>query len=203
MAEAGVPGYEVYEWNAVFAPAGTPAAVVAKLSDAIAKATQSQDFRDRVSSLGGEPTGYGPGEAQRFVRAQTGRPFNVTSGTDRANVGRTYQRPNVSGNPNNGPKTPDEWFSRSVFSLPQPFSYGNAGAFIVEGDGIFTVDTSLGKKFKFAEKHSVEFRGEFFNMFNTTRLGGPNTNLSSSAFGQITGTNQGNRQIQLALRYSF
>jgi len=138
-----------------------------------------------------------------FVRAQTGRPFNVTSGLDRANVGRTYQRPNVSGNPNNGPKTVEKWFSTDKFALPEAFNYGNAGAFIVEGDGIFTVDTSLGKKFKFAEKHSVEFRGEFFNMFNTTRLGGPNTNLSSSAFGQITGTNQGNRQIQLALRYSF
>ena len=138
-----------------------------------------------------------------FVRAQTGRPFNVTSGTDRANVGRTYQRPNVSGNPNNGPKTVEQWFTTGAFSLPQPFTYGSAGAFIVEGDGIFTVDTSLGKKFKFAERHSVEFRGEFFNMFNTTRLGGPITNLSSSSFGQITSTNQGNRQIQLALRYSF
>ena len=138
-----------------------------------------------------------------FVRAQTGRPFNVTSGSDRANVGRTYQRPDVSGDPNNGPKTPDEWFTKSAFSLPAPFTYGNAGAFIVEGDGIFQVDTSLGKKFRMAERHTVEFRGEFFNMFNTTRLGGPNTTLSSSAFGQITGTNQINRQIQLALRYSF
>jgi tripartite-type tricarboxylate transporter receptor subunit TctC len=71
MAEAGLPGYEVYEWNAIFAPAGTPPAVAAKLADAIAKATQSQEFRDRVSSLGGEATGYGPAEAQRFVRAQT------------------------------------------------------------------------------------------------------------------------------------
>jgi hypothetical protein len=138
-----------------------------------------------------------------FVRAQTGRPYNVTSGSDRANVGRTYQRPDVSGNPNNGPKVVEKWFSTEKFTLPAAFTYGNAGAFIVEGDGIFTVDTSLGKKFRFAEKHSVEFRGEFFNMFNTTRLGGPNTTLSSSSFGQITGTAQGNRQIQLALRYTF
>lgn len=138
-----------------------------------------------------------------FVRAQTGRPFNVTSGSDRANVGRTYQRPDVNGDPNNGPKTPDEWFRKSAFSLPAAFTYGNAGAFIVEGDGIFQVDTSLGKKFRMAERHTVEFRGEFFNMFNTTRLGGPNTTLSSSSFGMITGTNQINRQIQLALRYSF
>ena len=71
MAEAGVPGYEVYEWNAIFAPAGTPAPVVAKLADAIAKAVQSPEFRERVASLGGELPGYGPAEAERFVREQT------------------------------------------------------------------------------------------------------------------------------------
>jgi tripartite-type tricarboxylate transporter receptor subunit TctC len=71
IAEAGVAGYEVYEWNAIFAPAGTPAAVLAKLADAIAKATQSPEFRDRVASLGGEPARYGPTEAERFIRAQT------------------------------------------------------------------------------------------------------------------------------------
>jgi tripartite-type tricarboxylate transporter receptor subunit TctC len=71
MAEAGVPGYEVYEWNAIFAPAGTPPAVIARLADAIAKAAQSPEFRERVTSLGGELTGYGPAEADRFVREQT------------------------------------------------------------------------------------------------------------------------------------
>ena len=71
MAEAGVAGYEVYEWNGIFAPAGTPPAVVAKLADAVAKATQSPEFRDRVASLGGELVGYGPAEAERFVRQQT------------------------------------------------------------------------------------------------------------------------------------
>jgi hypothetical protein len=139
-----------------------------------------------------------------FVRAQTGRPYNVVLGRDVANVGRTYQRPNVSGNPNNGPKTPEQWFNTSVFSLPQPFTYGNAGAFIVEGDGRFSVDTSLGKQFFFGsgDKHMVELRGEFFNMLNTTRFGDPVVNFSSGAFGQVT-TTVPNRQIQLALRYMF
>jgi tripartite-type tricarboxylate transporter receptor subunit TctC len=71
IAEAGVPGYAVYEWNAIFAPAGTPAPVLAKLADAVAKATQSPEFRDKVASLGGELTGYGPAEAERFIREQT------------------------------------------------------------------------------------------------------------------------------------
>src|SRR5439155_26948298 len=38
-----------------------------------------------------------------FMRAQTGRPYNVLSGLDVANVGRTYQRPDALRNPNNGP----------------------------------------------------------------------------------------------------
>ena len=71
MAEAGVPGYEVYEWNAIFAPSGTPQPVIAKLAEAIAKAVQSPEFRERVGALGGELTGYGPAEAERFVRGQT------------------------------------------------------------------------------------------------------------------------------------
>jgi tripartite-type tricarboxylate transporter receptor subunit TctC len=71
MAEAGLPGYEVYEWNAIFAPAGTPAPVIAKIADAIGKAAQSEEFRERVGALGGELTGFGPAEADRFVREQT------------------------------------------------------------------------------------------------------------------------------------
>ncbi|MCW5593888.1 MAG: tripartite tricarboxylate transporter substrate binding protein [Burkholderiales bacterium] len=71
MAEAGIPGYEVYEWNAIFAPAGTPPAVIEKLAEAIASAMRSAVVRARVASLGGEIAGYGPKEAGRFVREQT------------------------------------------------------------------------------------------------------------------------------------
>jgi len=71
MAEAGVPSYEVYEWNAIFAPAGTPAPVVARLAEAVDKAMQSPEIRERVATLGGEIAGYGPKEADAFVREQT------------------------------------------------------------------------------------------------------------------------------------
>jgi tripartite-type tricarboxylate transporter receptor subunit TctC len=71
MAEAGVPSYEVYEWNAIFAPAGTPAPVVARLAEAIDKAMQAPEIRERVATLGGEVAGYGPKEAETFVRDQT------------------------------------------------------------------------------------------------------------------------------------
>jgi hypothetical protein len=137
-----------------------------------------------------------------FIRAQTGRPYNVTLGQDRANVGRTYQRPNVSRDPNTGPRTPDQWFDTAAFSLPAPFTFGNAGAFIVEGDGRHNYDISLAKRFYVRENHSLELRGEFFNLTNTVKMGDPNTNFSSTAFGQVTSATDA-RQIQLALRYQF
>ncbi len=139
-----------------------------------------------------------------FVRAQTGRPYNVLSGRDVANVGRTYQRPDVTGDPNNGPKTPDAWFSTGVFKFPQAYTYGNAGAFLVEGDGRHEWDISLGKRFPiWRESHIVEFRAEFYNLFNTSKMGDPNTTLTSASFGQVTAAGQPNRQIQFALRYTF
>jgi outer membrane receptor protein involved in Fe transport len=138
-----------------------------------------------------------------FVRAQTGRPFNVVTGQDRANVGRTYQRPDVLRNPNNGPKTPDEWFDTGAFVLPAPFNYGNAGAFIVDGEGRLYTDISIGKRFYVRETHYLELRGEFYNLPNVVKMGAPGTNFSSSSsFGTVTSATDA-RQIQLALRYSF
>jgi tripartite-type tricarboxylate transporter receptor subunit TctC len=71
MAEAGLAGYKVYEWNAVLAPAGTPAPIVARLAEAIGKALQAPDVRERVASLGGEIAALGPAETARFIREQT------------------------------------------------------------------------------------------------------------------------------------
>jgi tripartite-type tricarboxylate transporter receptor subunit TctC len=70
MAEAGVPSYEVYEWNAVFAPAATPAPIVQKLSDAIAKVMQSPEVKEKVAGLGGEIFQGNAEAADKFIKAQ-------------------------------------------------------------------------------------------------------------------------------------
>jgi len=70
MAEAGLPAYEVYEWNAIFAPAGTPDAITKKLSEAIAIAMQSGEMKDRVSSLGGEVYQGSLTEANQYIQQQ-------------------------------------------------------------------------------------------------------------------------------------
>jgi tripartite-type tricarboxylate transporter receptor subunit TctC len=70
MAEAGVPGYEVYEWNGIFAPAATPAPILIKLSDAITKVMQSPEVREKVLSLGGEPFQGNAEAADKFIKTQ-------------------------------------------------------------------------------------------------------------------------------------
>ena len=71
VAEAGIPGYQVYEWNAIFAPAGTPPAIVNRLHSEIAKAVAIPEVRDRMLALGAEIVASTPAELGAWVREQT------------------------------------------------------------------------------------------------------------------------------------
>jgi tripartite-type tricarboxylate transporter receptor subunit TctC len=71
LAEAGVQGAEIYEWNALFAPGGTPEPVVQKLNAALHKAVDAPDVKARIAQLGGEPQRTTPEAAQKFISDQT------------------------------------------------------------------------------------------------------------------------------------
>ncbi|HRJ68076.1 MAG TPA: tripartite tricarboxylate transporter substrate binding protein [Beijerinckiaceae bacterium] len=60
VAESGVPGFDVTSWNAVFAPAGTPAEVVRVLNEAIVSSLGDAGVRQRLLDLGIEPGGGTP-----------------------------------------------------------------------------------------------------------------------------------------------
>jgi tripartite-type tricarboxylate transporter receptor subunit TctC len=70
VAEAGLPGYEVYEWNAVFVPAGTPAPVVERLSKEFSATLKDPEVRTRLEALGAEVIGSSPAELDSFRRAE-------------------------------------------------------------------------------------------------------------------------------------
>ena len=74
--EAGLDNYEVSAWNAVFAPKGTPEAIVAKLSDALDKALSDETTRKRLLDLGGvipDASGRGGPALQKLVEAEVAR----------------------------------------------------------------------------------------------------------------------------------
>ncbi|MBQ0960243.1 tripartite tricarboxylate transporter substrate binding protein [Ideonella sp. 4Y11] len=66
LAESGVPGYDVQSWQAVHAPAGTPRELVLRLQTEIAKVLQSPDIRQRLETMGLEPSGMAPDELAAF-----------------------------------------------------------------------------------------------------------------------------------------
>jgi tripartite-type tricarboxylate transporter receptor subunit TctC len=68
VAESGMPGYQVYEWNAIFAPAGTPNAIVNRLQAEIAKVVKLPEVRGRMLALGGEIVASSPADLGAWVR---------------------------------------------------------------------------------------------------------------------------------------
>ena len=74
--EAGLPGYEVSAWNAVFAPKATPKEIQAKLSDALSKALSDENTRKRLMDLGGvipDEKGRTPEALQKLVESEVAR----------------------------------------------------------------------------------------------------------------------------------
>ena len=70
MAEAGLAGYELGSWHGVFAPAGTPKDIIAKLNAEIVKALRAPDVQQKLLALGVEPVGTTPEAFAAFVKAE-------------------------------------------------------------------------------------------------------------------------------------
>ena len=70
LSEAGLKGTEIYEWNAVFAPANTPEPVMYKLATAFQQALDSTEVKSRVAQLGGEIQKGSPEQAKKFIEQQ-------------------------------------------------------------------------------------------------------------------------------------
>jgi hypothetical protein len=84
--------------------------------------------------------------------------------------------------------------------------WGNTGVGIILGPGQLNFDTSLSKLTKVGglnEGATLQFRAEFFNLFNHPQFNNPANNFALGNFGQITSTSVNPRLIQLALKYIF
>jgi tripartite-type tricarboxylate transporter receptor subunit TctC len=70
VAESGVPGYDVNPWYGLFAPAGTPRAIVDRINRDVARILAQPDVRQRFATLGAEPAGNTPEQFAAFVNAE-------------------------------------------------------------------------------------------------------------------------------------
>jgi hypothetical protein len=143
----------------------------------------------------------------------SGTPFTVYDSTDVSLQGSAPEisgfssnRPDVVGNPNNGPRTPQEWFNTAAFQQLNPTTqagqFGNEGRNIVQGPGLQEWDFSAFKNIPIHESKSLQFRAEFFNVFNHANFRLPDNDISSPTFGEISESLPG-RQVQLALKFYF
>jgi tripartite-type tricarboxylate transporter receptor subunit TctC len=73
VAEAGVPGYEVSPWFAVFAPAGTPRLAIAKLNEELTRALKLGDVETKLAAIGAEPIGSTPEALAAHLKTETAR----------------------------------------------------------------------------------------------------------------------------------
>ena len=101
-----------------------------------------------------------------------------------------------------------DWFNTACFTQPTGTSFGNLGRTLtsVRTDGIANYDFSLFKGISVTERLTIQFRTEFFNIFNRVQFGPPGETLGTQTFGQITGsTAQLNlpRLVQFSLRANF
>jgi tripartite-type tricarboxylate transporter receptor subunit TctC len=73
IAESGYPGFEASTWFGVYAPAGTPKEIIAKLNREIIAALQSPEMQGRLAILGAEPVGSTPEEMAHTVASETAK----------------------------------------------------------------------------------------------------------------------------------
>jgi tripartite-type tricarboxylate transporter receptor subunit TctC len=70
VAEAAIPGYEAYEWNGVFLPAGVPAPITTKLQQALQEVLKEDEVKQRLADMGAQPVGSTPADFAAFLKKE-------------------------------------------------------------------------------------------------------------------------------------
>jgi hypothetical protein len=136
---------------------------------------------------------FAAGNAGPGTGAGVTRP-NVVAGCD----------PNLPGKPST---KLNKYFNTACFSVPGDWEYGNAPRVQsnLRSQGIDSTDFSASKNFPFGGegKYVLNFRSEFFNIFNWTQFSPPNDQADNTNFGKVTAQYNNPRLIQLSARFTF
>jgi hypothetical protein len=161
---------------------------------------------------------FGDWQLNGIFTAMSGGPFTVFDSNDVSLQGQAPEitgfsanRPDLVGNPNSGPRTPQEWFNIKAFQQLQPDPlgrlevFGNEGRNVVQGPGYVNWDASAFKNIRLTESKELQFRGELFNVLNHTNFRLPVSDIEdiqTGTFGQIQ-SDVSPRVIQVALKFLF
>jgi hypothetical protein len=153
-------------------------------------------------------TVLGGWQTNGILTIQSGNPLDPSTGLQLSGT-QTGTRPDVTCNPNNFNHDPAEWFNISCFSDNFIGRYGTAGRDIIIGPPTHDFDMALLKRIALRrDDRYLQFRTEFFNIFNHPNFDNPSVTETSSTFGKITSagvqdSRASSRQIQFALRLVF
>ena len=140
-----------------------------------------------------------------------GFPFSIYAGEDNSFTGVGKDRadfigtsiPSVQlGSDRSHGAMIQKWFDTSQFAPNAIGTFGNSGKNILRGPKFFNADFGLLKDTRVTEKTSVQFRAEFFNIFNNVNFGMPDGTVTSGTFGQIFSAGSP-RILQFALKFIF
>lgn len=142
-----------------------------------------------------------------IVTLNSGAPFNVFAGGDIANTGSPGQRAERTGaDPYSGSgfvQSRTSWLNPAAFAQPTQYTFGNEHRNDLVGPRYDNFDMNLSKSFPLYGRSSLQFRSEFFNIFNHTNLSNPDDTITDGTFGKILSAAGSGREIQFAVKVLF
>jgi hypothetical protein len=141
----------------------------------------------------------------------TGFPISVSSPDNSNAFDIGPFRPIATGQPaalSGGPQLRDngQYFNAGAFARTPQFQFGNVSRYLgdVRFPSNFGLNALIEKQISFYERYKIEIRTELFNATNSVNFGGPQTGITSSAFGTIALTQVNNpRALQFGMRFVF
>ena len=136
---------------------------------------------------------------------ESGIPLNISLPGDNAGIGGGVYRPDIVGDPMNGGGSQVEWFNPNAYVAPAKGAFGDAARNSARQAGVNNTDASLFKNFPGILKREgsgLQFRAEFYNVFNHTQFNAYRNSFGTTGFGSATGARDA-RDIQLGLRLFF
>ena len=143
-------------------------------------------------------------QVNAIIIVESGAPFTVNIGTDRANIGAgPAQRPDQICDPNEGgAKTSQQWFNTNCFALQPQFTFGSAPRNSVLAPGFAGVDLGVQKDIALARGARLQFRWEIYNLLNRVNFDVPNRIAFTPNFGRIFSAKPP-RQMQFGVKFVF